>query len=81
MTMFNLSDRIRSRARRKAASARRDRTRNPHGAGYIRDTIMQCPKHHVDYVLRPSSRVAPTLLIYDCPEAGCQITLQVPSKR
>ena len=81
MITFNPSESIRSRARRNARSARRDRTRNPYGAGYIRDTIMQCPKHHVDYVLRPSTRVAPTLLIYDCPETGCLITLQVPSKR
>ena len=81
MTTFSLSESIRSRARRKARSASRARTRNPHGAGYIRESIMQCPKHHVDYVLRPSSRVAPNLLIYDCPEAGCLITLQVPSKR
>ena len=81
MTTFNPSENSRSRARRNASLATRNRHRNPHGAGYIRDTIMQCPKHHVDYVLRPSSRVAPTLLIYDCPEAGCLITLQVPSKR
>ena len=81
MTTFNLSESIRSRARRKATSANRGRARNPHGAGYIRESVMQCPKHHVDYVLRPSRRLAPTLLIYDCPEAGCLITLQVPSKR
>lgn len=81
MTTFNPNESIRSRASRKATSARRHRSRNPHGAGYIRDSIMQCPRHHVDYVLRPNSRVAPTLLIYDCPEAGCLITLQVPSKR
>lgn len=81
MTIFNPSESIRSRARRNASSARRDKTRNPHGAGYVRNTTMQCPKHHVDYVLRPSNRVAPTLLIYDCPEIGCLITLQVPSKR
>ena len=81
MTTFNLSDRTHSRARRNTGSAGKDRTRNPHGAGYVRDTIMQCPKHHVDYVLRPSKRVAPTLLIYDCPEAGCLITLQVAAKR
>jgi len=81
MTSFDPSESARSRARRNAASASRGRSRNPHGAGYIRDTIKQCPKHHVDYVLRPSKRVTPTLLIYDCPEAGCHITLQVPSKR
>lgn len=81
MSTFKPSESTRSRARRNAASAARDRTRNPHGAGYVRDTIMQCPKHQVDYVLRPSNRVAPTLLIYDCPEAGCHITLQVPAKR
>ena len=81
MTTFSLSDRIRSQARRNARSTGKDRARNPHAAGYVRDTIMQCPKHHVNYVLRPSKRVAPTLLIYDCPEAGCLITLQVAAKR
>ena len=45
MTTFNLSDRTHSRARRNTGSAGKDRTRNPHGAGYVRDTIMQCPKH------------------------------------
>lgn len=81
MTSFNPSESSRSQARRSAASTNKNRSRNPHGAGYIRDTIMQCPTHRVDYVLRPSTRVDPTLLIYDCPEAGCLITLQVPSKR
>lgn len=81
MSIFNPSGSNHPRNRRSSASSRKDRSRNPHGAGYIRDTIMQCPKHRVDYVLRPSKRTDPKLLIYDCPEAGCFITLQVPSKR
>ena len=81
MTTFEPSDRSRVRARRNAASASRGKTRNPYGAGYIRDTIMQCPKHHVDYVLRQSTRKAPALLIYDCPEAGCLNQLQIAAKR
>jgi hypothetical protein len=81
MTTFDPSEQSRLRARRNAASASRGKTRNPHGAGYVRDTIMQCPKHHVDYVLRRSTREAPALLIYDCPEAGCFNQLQISAKR
>lgn len=81
MAIFDSNEHDRARARQNAASAKRTKSRNPYGAGYVRDTIMQCPKHHVDYVLRRSTRKAPALLIYDCPEAGCFITLQVTSKR
>ena len=81
MTTFDPSEYARIRARQNAASVKKTKSRNPYGAGYIRDTIMQCPKHHVDYVLRRSTRKAPALLIYDCPEVGCFNTLHVASKR
>jgi hypothetical protein len=81
MSTFEPSETARIRARQNAAVAKKTKSRNPYGAGYIRDTIMQCPKHHVDYVLRRSTRKAPALLIYECPEAGCFNTLQVASKR
>ena len=81
MTTFDPSESSRVRARRNAAAASRGKARNPHSAGYIPDTIMQCPKHHVDYVLRPSTREAPVLLIYDCPEAGCFNQLQLAARR
>jgi hypothetical protein len=81
MTTFEPSEYARIRARQNAASVKKTKLRNPYGAGYIRDTIMQCPKHHVDYVLRLSNREAPALLMYDCPEEGCFNTLQVPTKR
>ncbi len=81
MTTFEQSEYGRIRARQNAASVKKTKSRNPYGAGYIRDTVRQCPKHHVDYVLRHSERKAPALLIYDCPEVGCFNTLQVASKR
>jgi hypothetical protein len=81
MTTFDPSEYARKRARQNVASVNKTKSRSPHGAGYVRDTNRQCPKHHVDYVLRPSTRKAPVLLIYDCPELGCFNTLQVPSKR
>ena len=81
MTTFEPSEYARIRARQNAASVKKTKSRNPYGAGYIRDTVRQCPKHHVDYVLRHSKRKAPALLIYDCPEVGCFNTLQVASKR
>ena len=81
MTAFNPSEDARTRARRNAASIKTTKSRNPYSAGYVRDTIMQCPKHHVNYVLRRSTRKVPTLLMYDCPEEGCFNTLQVPTKR
>ena len=81
MTTFDQSESSRARSRQNAVSANRGRTRNAYGAGYVRDTLMQCPKQHIDYVLRPSKMVASTLLIYDCPEPGCFITLQLSAKR
>ena len=81
MATFDPSESARTRARQNAASVNKTKSRSPYGAGYIRDTIRQCPKHHVDYVLRRSTRKAPALLIYDCPEVGCLITLQITSKR
>ncbi len=84
MTTFNPSEDARTRARRNAASVKKfkkTKSRSAYRAGYIRDTIMQCPRHHVDYVLRLSNREAPALLMYDCPEEGCFNTLQVPTKR
>ena len=66
--------------RRNATSLDKSRPRSPRGAGYAHSTLMQCPEHHVDYVLRRSTRAAPTLLIYDCPEGDCFITLQVSAK-
>jgi hypothetical protein len=80
MTAFEPSELTRNRARRNAALVKRTKSWNRYGAGYIRDTIMQCSKHHVDYVLRYSARKAPTLLMYDCPEEGCFNTLQVAKK-
>ena len=81
MATFDPSEYARTRARQNAAAVKKTKSRNPYGAGYIRDTIMQCPKHHVDYVLRRSTRKDPALLIYDCPEVGCFNKLQVASKR
>lgn len=80
MAIFNSSAHVRTRTGRNAASANRVRTRSPHSAGYLRDTKMQCPTHHVDYVLRRSKRKNPTLLMYDCPEAGCFNTLQIATR-
>jgi hypothetical protein len=80
MTTFYPSEDARTRARRNAASIKTTKSRNPYSAGYVRDTIMQCPKHHVNYVLRRSTRKVPALLIYDCPEVGCFNTLQVAIK-
>ena len=87
MATFYPSESALARARRIAASVKKTKktkktkSRSAYGAGYIRDTIMQCPRHHVDYVLRLSNREAPALLMYDCPEEGCFNTLQVPTKR
>ena len=81
MNTFDPSEYALKRARKNAASVNKAKVRNAHGAGNVRDTNRQCPKHHVDYVLRPNTRKAPVLLIYDCPELGCLTTLQVPSKR
>ena len=81
MATFYPSESALARARRIAASIKKTKSRSAYGAGYIRDTIMQCPRHHVDYVLRLSNREAPALLMYDCPEEGCFNTLQVPTKR
>ncbi len=69
-----------ARARQVAASVKKTKSRKVYGAGNIRHSIMQCPKHHVEYVLRRSSRAVPTLLMYDCPEEGCFNTLQVSTK-
>jgi hypothetical protein len=80
MITFELSELTRKRARRNAALVKRTKSWNPYGPKYNRDTIMQCPKHHVDYVLRYSARKAPTLLMYDCPEGGCFNTFQVAKK-
>ena len=80
MITFEPSELTRKRARRNAALVKRTKFGNPYSPGYNRDTIMQCPKHHVDYVLRYSARKAPTLLMYDCPEEGCFNTLQVATK-
>ena len=66
--------------RRNTTTFKRSRPRNTQGAGYAHSTLMQCPKHHVNYVLRRSTRKAPTLLIYDCPEVDCSISLQVSAK-
>ena len=78
---FILSKSARARrAKRIAATVKRTKSGSVYGVGYIRDTILQCPKHHVDYVLRGSSRVDPPLLMYDCPEDGCFNTLQVRTK-
>lgn len=81
MTSFDPDRLSRYRARRNAAAVNRGKAGNSYGSGYVRDSLRQCPKHHVDYVLRRSTRESPALLIYDCPEAGCFITLQVSSKR
>ena len=84
MATFYPSESALARGRRIAASVKKikkTKSRSAYGAGYIRDTIMQCPRHHVDYVLRLSNREAPALLMYDCPEEGCFNTLQVPTKR
>jgi len=81
MTSFEPDRLSRSRARQNAAAVNRGKTGNSYGSGYVRDSLRQCPKHHVDYVLRHSTRASPALLFYDCPEAGCFITLQVSSKR
>jgi hypothetical protein len=81
MTSFDPDRLSRYRARRNAAAVNRGKAGNSYGSGYVRDSLRQCPKHHVDYVLRRSTRESPALLIYDCPEPGCFITLQVSSKR
>ena len=81
MATFDPSESARVRARQIAATIKKTRSRSVYGAGYISDTIMQCPKHHVEYVLRRNNREAPVLMIYDCPEDGCFNTLQVPTKR
>lgn len=81
MTSFDPDKPFRYRARRTAAAVNRGKTGNSSGSGYLRDSLKQCPKHHVDYVLRRSTRESPALLIYDCPEARCFITLQISSKR
>ena len=68
MATFYPSESALARARRIAASVKKTKktkktkSRSAYGAGYIRDTIMQCPRHHVDYVLRLSNREAPALL-------------------
>lgn len=80
MTTFEPSELARKRARRNAALVKKTTSRNSYSLGYNRGTIMQCPKHHVDYVLRYSARKAPTLLMYDCPEAGCFNAFQVATK-
>ena len=80
MAIFKLSEHARARAGRNATSVNRTRTRSPHSAGYLRDTKMQCPTHHVDYVLRRTKRKNPAVLMYDCPEAGCYNTLQIATK-
>ena len=80
MAIFNLSEHARALSRRSGKSAGRTRSRTPHSAGYLRDLKMQCPKHHVDYVLRRTTRKNPTLLMYDCPEVGCFNTLQIAVK-
>ena len=69
-----------ARAKQNAASVATAKSRRLYRAGYISNTVKQCPKHNVDYVLRHSSRKAPALLMYDCPVEGCFNTLQVPTK-
>ena len=80
MATFYPSESALAQARRIAASVKKTKSRSAYGAGYIRDTIMQCPRHHVDYVLRLSNREAPALLMYDCPEEGCFNTFQLSTK-
>ena len=69
-----------TRARRIAASVTKTTSKNVYSAGYIRHTINQCPKHHVEYVLRPANRADPAFLTYECPEEGCFNTLQLSTK-
>ena len=63
MNSFDPDKLSRSRARRNAAAVNRGKTGNSYGSGYVRDSLRQCPKHHVDYVLRRSTRESPALLI------------------
>lgn len=72
--------RVYKRVRLNTTTTKRSRPGNARHSGYTHGTLLQCPEHHVDYVLRRSTRKAPTLLIYDCPEVDCFITLQVSAK-
>ena len=81
MTSFTPSESARARARRIAATVKRTKTGSVHGAGYISETISQCPRHHVCYVPRHTPRENPILLMYDCPVEGCLYTLQIPLKQ
>jgi hypothetical protein len=78
--IMSILQRARKQLRRNATSPKKTRPRNTQGSGYAHSTLMQCPEHHVNYVLRRSTRAAPTLLIYDCPEVDCLITLQISAK-
>ena len=69
-----------ARARRIAASVKKTRPKGVYSAGYVRQTIKQCPKHHVEYVLRRGNRADSAVLMYDCPEEGCFNSLQVSKK-
>lgn len=70
----------RERVRPIATFIKKSRPEETHGARYSRSALMQCPKHQVNYVLRRTTRKTPELLIYDCPEADCFITLQISAK-
>lgn len=80
MTSTDTSESTRKRTKRSGGSVKVTKAWNPYSPAYNRGTIMQCPKHHVDYTLRFSTRKDPSILMYDCPEDGCYNSLQIATK-